>query len=312
MGPDPEAEEGDRDRRAGDKLVAENRFARKDRDDLGQDGEGGNRHDVNLRMPKGPEDMLPHDGGAAGHKKEMSPEQAVDQEHDQPRVQDRQRDDDEEGVDENHPGEERQPPQGHVRRATAKDGGDEVNVGADRSDPEDEEGERPVIHSGLRRVGGLTQRRVGEPAHRRRAARQETEVQQNAAKRNEPETKSVQAREGHVARADLERHDIVGQAEEHRHGDEKNHRRAMHGEDHVVGVRLQQGIVRHGQLQPDEQRLDSAEDEEDQPRHHVKNADPLVIDGGEPRHLPMLPLFRRQNPGAIQNGGDLVHFRVSK
>ncbi len=137
-------------------------------------------------------------------------------------------------------------------------------------------------------------------------------MQQNAPKRNEPETKSVQTWESHVARADLERQDIVGQTEEHRHGDEKNHRRAMHGEDHVVVVRLQQGIVRHGQLQPNEERLDSGKDEEDQPRHHVEDADPLVIDGGEPRHLPMLPLFRRQNPGPIQNSGDLVHFRVSK
>ena len=207
---------------------------------------------------------------------------------------------------------ERQPPQRHLRRATAEDRGDEVNIGADRSDAEDKERERPIIYSGLRRVSGLTQRRVGEPSHRRRAACQETEVQQDPAKRNEPEAESIEARESHVARADLERHDVVGQPEEHRHGDEKNHRRAMHREDHVIGVRMQQGVVRNGQLQPNEQRFDPADDEENQPRHHVENADPLVIDRGEPRHLPMLPLFRSQNAGAIQNGGDLVHFKVSK
>ena len=117
-------------------------------------------------------------------------------------------------------------------------------------------------------------------------------MQEDATKGNEPETESVQARERHVARADLERHDIVGQAEEHRHRDEKDHRRAMHGEDHVISVRMQKGVVRHSQLQPNEQRFDPAEDEKRQPRHHVENADPLVIDRGEPRHLPMLPLFR--------------------
>ena len=53
-------------------------------------------------------------------------------------------------------------------------------------------------------------------------------------------------------------------------------------------------------------------DEKDQPRDHVENADPLVIDRGKPRHLPMLPLFRGQNAGAVENGGDLVHCKVSK
>ena len=65
------------------------------------------------------------------------------------------------------------------------------------------------------------------------------------AKRNEPETQSVQAWKGHVARADLQRHHIIGEPEQQRHGDEKNHRGAVHGEDHVVGVRLQKGIVGH-------------------------------------------------------------------
>ena len=246
------------------------------------------------------------------HEKEMGIEQPIDQNHDQSRVQHRQSEDDEEGIDKNHPGKERQPPKSHVRCAAAEHGGDEVDVGADRADPENEKRERPVIHAGLRRVRRFTQRRVGEPSHGRRAARQETEVQQNPAKRNEPETESVQARERHVARADLERDDIVGQAEEHRHRDEKNHRRAVHGEDHVISVRMQKRVVRHGQLKPNEQRFDPAEDEKDQPRHHVEDADPLVIDRGKPRHLPMLPLFRGQDTGAIQDGGDLVHFKVSK
>ena len=84
-------------------------------------------------------------------------------------------------------------------------------------------------------------------------------MQQNAAKGNEPETERIQARERHVARADLQRHDVVGQAEEHRHRDEKDHRRAVHREHHVVSVRLQQRVVRDRQLEPDEQRFDPAE-----------------------------------------------------
>ena len=79
--------------------------------------EGRDCDDVNLRMSKGPENVLPHDGGTARHEKEVSVEQPVDQKHDQARVQDRQSEDDEKGIDENHPGEERQPPERHVRRA---------------------------------------------------------------------------------------------------------------------------------------------------------------------------------------------------
>ena len=35
---------------------------------------------------------------------------------------------------------------------------------------------------------------------------------------------------------------------------------------------------RHRELKPDEERLDPAHDEKGQRRHHVKNADALVVD----------------------------------
>ena len=137
-------------------------------------------------------------------------------------------------------------------------------------------------------------------------------MQQNAAERDEPEAKRVEARKRHVARADLQRHNVVGQAEEHRHRDEKNHRGPVHREQHVVGVRRQEGVVRHGELEADEHRLDAADHEKKQRRDHIQNADALVIDRGEPRHLPVLPLFGGQEAGATEDCGDLVHFNVSK
>ncbi len=74
-----------------------------------------------------------------GTQKEMRIEQAIDQNHDQSRVQHWQGQDDEEGIDEDHPRKERQPPQRHVLCATAEDSGDEVNVGTDRADAQDKE-----------------------------------------------------------------------------------------------------------------------------------------------------------------------------
>ena len=44
-------------------------------------------------------------------------------------------------------------------------------------------------------------------------------------------------------------------------------------------------VVRNCQLQADEKRFDSADDEKDQSGQHVENGDALVINGGKPREL---------------------------
>ena len=61
-------------------------------------------------------------------------------------------------------------------------------------------------------------------------------MQQDAAKWHQPDTERVQARESHVVGADLQRQNVVHDAEEHRHRDEKNHRGAVHRKHPVVSV----------------------------------------------------------------------------
>jgi hypothetical protein len=86
----------------------------------------------------------------------------------------------------------------------------------------------------------------------------------------------------------------------------------VHREQHVVGVRLQKGVVGHGELQTDEHGLEAADPEKKQRRDHIQDADALVIDRGEPRHLPVLSLFGCQKAGATEDCRHLVHFNVSK
>ena len=74
MRPHEQAQKGDRDRRAGDEFVTEDRLARENRNHLRQNSERRQRDDINLRMPEGPENVLPHDRGtAAGRQEKMRP-----------------------------------------------------------------------------------------------------------------------------------------------------------------------------------------------------------------------------------------------
>ena len=107
-------------------------------------------------------------------------------------------------------------------------------------------------------------------------------MQENSTERDTPVAESVQARERHVARADLEGKNVINEPKQRRHHHEEDHRRAMHGEELVEGVGVKEVVVRQGQLEADEKRFQSAHDEKEERRHHIKNSDPFVIDGGEP------------------------------
>src|SRR4029077_8677216 len=225
----------------------------------------------------------------------MPLELAIDQEHGQPGVQYRQRDQDKERVDEIHPGKERQTSHRHAWPATGDHGRDRVNRETNRPQTQDEDRYRPVIDAGSGRIRRLTQRRIGEPADRRGAPGENAKVQKNSAKRLAPEPEGVQARERHVTRTDLQRQHVIHEAEQQRHSDEKNNRCAVQGEKLVEGVGMKEVVVRHCQLQTDEKRFDSADDEKEQAGQHVENTDALVIDGGKPRELIVSALGRIQD-----------------
>ena len=80
--PDGDRQEGDGDARGHDDAVAKQRFARKDRDDLRDDPEGRQRHDVHLGVTEVPEQVLPQDGIAPGSDVEkVRSQMAVNQQH---------------------------------------------------------------------------------------------------------------------------------------------------------------------------------------------------------------------------------------
>ena len=73
VGPHGEAEGADADRREHERLVAEQRLAREDRQDLADDAHRGQDHDVDGRVRVEPEDVLPEHRVAAGRRVEEWP-----------------------------------------------------------------------------------------------------------------------------------------------------------------------------------------------------------------------------------------------
>ena len=121
--------------------------------------------------------------------------------------------------------------------------------------------------------------RVGEPADIGRAARpgeplaaQKAEIEQQPAERAGPEAEGVEARKRHVAGADHQRHEIVGEPEHDRHADEKDHRRPVHREETIEHLRRHDGEVRIRELDPHDRGFEAADHEEDEGVDHIHDA----------------------------------------
>src|SRR3974377_2126108 len=85
---------------------------------------------------------------------------------------------------------------------------------------------------------------ISEPANIRSAscpkqpaASDKAEVQDDATERAHPEAPGIQPRKCHIASADHQGNEVVGESENERHGCEKNHRRAVHREHSVECLR---------------------------------------------------------------------------
>ena len=75
----------------------------------------------------------------------------------------------------------------------------------------------------------------------------------------------------------LQRHDVVGQADEPGDDPEEDHQRAVDGEQLVVGLAARQLLSRRGQFGANHHREEAADDEEHKGRDHVLDADDLVV-----------------------------------
>src|SRR5712664_2933742 len=83
VGPYAHGDEGNADRCGDHYGIAENRFAGKNRDDLGSKAERGKNEHVDFRMAENPEEVHPHYRRASCLRvKEMSAEVTVDKQHD--------------------------------------------------------------------------------------------------------------------------------------------------------------------------------------------------------------------------------------
>jgi carboxyl-terminal processing protease len=121
--------------------------------------------------------------------------------------------------------------------------------------------------------------RVDEPAH----------VEQHAAGEIEPVAESVQTGKRHVARADQERQDEVHEGGRQRHQRQENHGGSVHREELAVGARADEVQVPPRELRPHQERLDAAQEEKAERSRAVKDADPLVVHGRQPRPNPAEP-----------------------
>ncbi len=126
----------------------------------------------------------------------------------------------------------------------------------------------------------------------------------------EVERQQVQLREGDVLGPQHERqHEVAEHAGDGRDHEEEDHDHAVQREHPVVGVRAHDGRAGREQLDPQRHREDAAQQEGEQHRDQVHDADPLVIDGGEPR--PDAPIgvqvvHRRRRPVFGVIGAELV------
>src|SRR5690606_35982650 len=91
---------------------------------------------------------------------------------------------------------------------------------------------------------------------------------------------------GEVARPDELREDEVGQALEERDDEEVHHRGAVHREELVVGLGVEERVLGDRELEPHEQGHDARNAEERQRGDHVACAQVGVVHGREPTREP--------------------------
>ena len=140
--PDQGAGGGDGEAGKGDHLVAEDRFAGEDRDDLRDDPHGRQDHDVDRRVGVDPEEVLVQERvAAAGRVEKAGAEHPFGHDQNKGDAEDRRGQDLYPGGGVERPDEEGQPRPAHALGAQPVDGGDEVEPGEDGGEAEDEDAE---------------------------------------------------------------------------------------------------------------------------------------------------------------------------
>ena len=146
VGPNAQADECDRQRRAYHDRVTENGLARKDGDNFRGEGKGGNNQDIDFRMTENPEKMHPKCCGTASLRvEEMRAGEPVKQEHDLGGREWTDRDQHHPAHDEVKPSQEWHFRQRHATATHAQDRGDDVRGSGDRTKAADHDAQNPII-----------------------------------------------------------------------------------------------------------------------------------------------------------------------
>ena len=183
------------------------------------------------------------------------------------------------GVD--RPGEQRQALPCHAGRPQPVDRGQEVHARerGRKPDEKDAEDRERNIRARPDAVGNVE----GPARVRRAAARKERGDGNGAADDEQPPREDVDLREGHVARADLERHDEVPERRRDAGNDEEeDHDHAVEREDGIVGLGGKKVHARPDELEPHGEAERHADNEEGERRDQVEQPDPLVVGREDP------------------------------
>ncbi len=272
----------DRHRRPGHEVVAKQALAREARDHFAHHAHAGQDHDIDRRVRVEPEQVLEEQRIASHRGIENADAERALECHEREGDREHWRsehEDDARGVD--GPDEERQPEPCQPRRAHLVDGDDEIEPGRDRAKARDEDSRRHRNDVAIRI--GRTVGRVERPAGIDPAG-DDREERERATRHEQIPTREIQSRECHVARADHEGHEKIPQHRRDR-GDEKepDHYDAVDREEFVVGRRCDEVGLRGQQFEPHQSRRSAADEKEQRDRHHIEQADALVVGGEQPR-----------------------------
>ena len=273
--PDGEAEHADRDRRDRDQLVAEDRLARVDREHLGDDPEPGQHHDVHGRVRVEPEDVLVHDDVAAVRRiEEVRAHDPVEQHQELGAGDERRAQHDQRRGGQVGPHEQRHPPEAHARSAHGHDGDQEVDGGRDRR--RSRRTARPSPRTSARGARAPTAWRSS--SSRRRTARPGTTTPCTCPATGSIQNESAFRRGKAMSWAPI----MIGMTKlpepgERGDDEQEDHQRRVHREERVVGGRREVLQARRRQLGAHALGQHAADDEEDERRHQVLDADHLVV-----------------------------------
>jgi hypothetical protein len=183
--------------------------------------------------------------------------------------------------DQHVPPEDRHPVERHAGGAHLQDRDDGLDRERERRDLDEGHAEQPHIGVDARRIDVGAQRRIHEPAAIGRDAGQQRHGQDGAAEQVAPIAVGGEARKREIAGAENLRGQIDGNPFHHRHGEQKQHHRAVHREDLVVGLRVHEGRPGGRELNPGQHAEHAADREEGEGRGHEAQADDGMIDRGE-------------------------------